>query len=166
LGSLLRFGIAVELTEQPLAILGGAFGQIPAGITKCGGAAVVGSVGLHEASIEVVLANEQAEAVPETRLAIAIVVAVISVRGRFGLLRRDRRVRSRSAAKFLDRAKADAVGLAKGAIDGASFGDAHFGAVDQGRDVGGIGVSVAYEAARARGFVDGCSEHPTTGGGV
>jgi len=30
---------------------------------------------------------------------------------------------------------------------GASFGDAHLAAVDQGRGVGGIGVAVADEAA-------------------
>jgi hypothetical protein len=82
------------LADQPLAIFGGTFGQIvyeildqfPAGIAECGGAAVVGGLGLHEASIEVVLANQQAEAVAEARLTIAIVVAVVSVRGSFGLI--------------------------------------------------------------------------------
>jgi hypothetical protein len=82
------------LANQPIAILGGAFGQIvdeifdqfPAGIAKCGGAAVVGGIGFHEASIEVVLANEQAEAVAKARLSIAIVMAVVSVRGSFGLI--------------------------------------------------------------------------------
>jgi len=46
----------------------------------------------------------------------------------------------RSPAKFLDRAEPDAVGLAEGAVNGASFGNAHLGAVDKGRDVGGVGV--------------------------
>jgi len=41
------------------------------------------------------------------------------------------------------------VGLAEGAVDGASFGDAHLGAVDQGRDVGGIGVTVTVEFENA-----------------
>ena len=58
-----------------------------------------------------------------------------------------RSVGSRCPAKFLDRTESDAVGLAEGAVDGASFGDTHLGAVDQGRDVGGIGVAVADEAA-------------------
>jgi hypothetical protein len=94
LGSLLRFGIAVKLADQAVAILSGAFGEIvdeifdeiPAGFPECGGAAVIGCIGLHEARIEVVLANEQAEAVAKARLTIAIVVAVVSVRGRFGPL--------------------------------------------------------------------------------
>ena len=50
-------------------------------------------------------------------------------------------------AEFLDRAEADAVGFAEGAVDGAGFGDAHLGAVDQGGDVGWIGIAVADEAA-------------------
>jgi hypothetical protein len=94
LGNLLRFGIAVELTNQPFGILGGALGQIvdeifdqiPAGFPECSGAAIVGGIGLHEASIEVVLANDQAETVAKARLAIAIVMAVVSVRGGFRLI--------------------------------------------------------------------------------
>ena len=91
-GNLLRFGIAVELADQPVAIFGGALGQIvdegfdliSAGISQGGGSAVVGGIGLHEASIELVLANQQAEAVAEARL--AVLVAVISVRGRLALI--------------------------------------------------------------------------------
>ena len=72
---------------RPVAIFGGALGQvvdegfdlISAGISQGGGAAVIGGIGLHEAGIEVVLADQQAEAVAEARL--AVVVAVISVRG-------------------------------------------------------------------------------------
>jgi len=56
-----------------------------------------------------------------------------------------RRVGSRSRAKFLNRAEADAVGLAEGSVDGTSFGDADFGAVNQGRDVGGMGVPIRGE---------------------
>jgi hypothetical protein len=88
LGNLLRFGIAVELADQPVAIFDGTFGEIvdeifdelPAGIAECSGTAVVGGIGLDETSIEVMLANQQAEAVAEARLTIAIVVAVVSVR--------------------------------------------------------------------------------------
>src|SRR3984893_11267114 len=69
-GHLLRFGIAVELADQPVAIFGGALGQIvdegfdliSAGIPQGGRSAVVGCIGLHEASIELMLANQQAEA--------------------------------------------------------------------------------------------------------
>jgi hypothetical protein len=92
------------------------------------------------------LTNEQAEAIPEARL--AVLVAVISVRGNFALIGCDRVIGSRSPAEFLDRAEPDAIGFAEGAVDGASFGDSHLGTVDQGRDVGRIGISVADEAPR------------------
>ena len=62
--------------------------------------------------------------------------------------------------EFFDRAQADAVSLAKGAIDGPSFGHAHLGAANQRRDVRRIGVAVPDEAAGAAGFVNGCSEDP------
>src|ERR1700687_2001440 len=66
-------------------------------------------------------------------------------------------------AEFLDRTEPDPVGLAKGAVDGTSFGDTHFGAVNQGRYVGGIGVAVAHETAGAGGLVDGCFKDPAAG---
>ncbi len=67
---------------------------------------------------------------------------------------------NREGADLLDRTEADAVGLAKGAVDGAGLGDAHLGAVDQGGNVGGIRVSIANEALGARGPVNGGAEHP------
>ena len=93
------------------------------------------------------LADQQAELVAEARL--TVLVAVVPVRGRRVLMRSVRAGRPRRPTEFLDRAEADAVGLAEGAVDGAGFGDAHLGAVDQGRDVGGIGVAVADEAAES-----------------
>jgi hypothetical protein len=60
------------------------------------------------------------------------------------LLLRLRRSRNRPA--LLDRAEADAVGLAQGTVHGTGFGDAHLGAMNERRDVGGIGISVADEA--------------------
>jgi hypothetical protein len=169
LGDLLRFGIAIELADQSVAIFGGAFGQIvdegfdllSAGITQGGGSAVVGGIGLDEGSVEVVLADQQTEAVTEARL--AVMMAVISVRGRLAMVGWTRSVGSGGPAKLLDRTEANAVSLAKGTVDGASFGDAHLGAVDQGRDVGGIGVSVADEAAGAGRFVDGSLKDPAAG---
>jgi hypothetical protein len=95
-----------------------------------------------------VLADQQAETVAEARL--AVLVAVISVRGSFGLIEWSGCRGSRSPAEFLDRTEADAVGLAEGTVDGSRFGDTHLGAVDQRRDVGRIGIAVADEAARAR----------------
>ena len=86
--------VAVELADEPVAIFGGALGQvvdkgfdlITGSIPQGGGATVVGGKGLHEASIQLVLANQQAETVAEARL--AVVVAIISVRGGFGLITR------------------------------------------------------------------------------
>jgi len=53
--------------------------------------------------------------------------------------------------KLFERAQGDAVGLAEGAIDGTGFGHAHFGVVeDQGRNIAGMGVAVADEAAALR----------------
>jgi hypothetical protein len=86
-------GIAIELADQPVAIFRGAHGQIvnevfdllSAGLSQGGSSTVVSGVGFHESSIEVVLADQQAEAVAETRL--AVVVAVVSVRGWPALIR-------------------------------------------------------------------------------
>jgi hypothetical protein len=70
------------------------------------------------------------------------------------------RIGSRSPAEFLDRTEADAIGFSEGAVDGTSLGDAHLGAVDQGRDVGRISVPIADEAARTGRFVNGRLEDP------
>ena len=141
------------MANQPITIFGGTFGQIvdkgfdllSAGISQGSGATVVGGIGLHEASIELILTNQQAKAIAEARL--AVVMAIISVRGRLGLIKRGRRVGSGRPAKFLDLTEADAVRLSESAIDGAGFRDAHLSAMDQGGDVGRIGVAEADEAA-------------------
>jgi len=52
---------------------------------------------------------------------------------------------------ILRRAQANAVSLAQGSIDGAGFGHAHLGVVeDQGRNIAGMGVAVADEATALR----------------
>jgi hypothetical protein len=164
--------IAIELADESVAIFRGAhcqivdegFDLITAGISESGGSAVVGSIGLHESSIELMLTDEQAQAVAEARL--GVVVAIIFVRGSLGLNGWAGRIGSRSPAEFLDRTEPDAIGFSEGAVDGASFGDAHLGAVDQGRDVGRISVAVANETSRARRFVHYRSEHPATRGRI
>jgi len=53
--------------------------------------------------------------------------------------------------EFFKRAQANAVSLAQGSIDGPGFGHAHFGVVeDQGRNIAGMGVAKAHEAAALR----------------
>ena len=59
---------------------------------------------------------------------------------------------------LLDRADADAVGLAEGAIYRPGFCDPHFGAVDERRDVGRIGISITNEPATTSRFVNSSSE--------
>ena len=51
------------------------FDQIAAGLFEGFGTAEMGGVGLHEIRIEVVLADQKAELVAETRLAIVMTVA-------------------------------------------------------------------------------------------
>jgi hypothetical protein len=110
-----------------------------------------------------VLADQQAEAVAETRLA---GVATFSVHGGVALIGWPGRVWSGCPAKLFERTESDAVGLAEGAVDGAGFGDAHLGAVDQRRNVGGGGVPVTDEAARTGRLVDGCLENPPVERGI
>jgi hypothetical protein len=63
--------------------------------------------------------------------------------------------------KFFEGAEGNAVGLAQGAVDGASFGHAHLGVVeDEGGDVAGMGVAVADEATAFGRLVDGGFEDP------
>jgi len=57
--------------------------------------------------------------------------------------------------KLFERATGDAVGLAQGAIDGASFGHAHLGVVeDQRRDIAGMSVAIADKPSTF-----GCLKH-------
>lgn len=45
-------------------------------------------------------------------------------------------------------------------VDGASFGHAHLGAVDEWRDIERIGIAIANESLRYR-FENDCFEDPT-----
>ena len=47
---------------------------------------------------------------------------------------------------LFDRADTDAVCFAQSAVDGASLGDAHLGAMDEEGDIGRIGVAIANKA--------------------
>ena len=87
------------------------------------------TLGLHEAGIELILANQQAKTIAQARLAVAL--AIISVRGRPALISPLRFTRSRSPTKFLDRTESDTVGFAQSAVDGPGFRHAHLGTVNQ-----------------------------------
>jgi hypothetical protein len=63
--------------------------------------------------------------------------------------------------KLFERTEGDAVGFAQGAIDGAGFGHAHLGVVeDQRRNIARMSVSKAHEAAALRRLVDRRFEDP------
>jgi hypothetical protein len=63
--------------------------------------------------------------------------------------------------QFLKRTQANSIRLAQGPIHGPGFSHAHLGVVeDQGRDIAGMGIAVADEAAAFSGFVDGSLEDP------
>ena len=63
--------------------------------------------------------------------------------------------------KLFERAEGNAVGLAQGAIDGAGFGHAHLGMVEnQGRDIARVSVAVAHEASAFGRFENCRLEHP------
>ena len=62
-------------------------------------------------------------------------------------------------ADFLNRADADAIGLAQCPVDRPGIGYAHLGAVDQGRDIRWIGVAVTDERFGWR-FTYGCPKYP------
>jgi hypothetical protein len=63
--------------------------------------------------------------------------------------------------KLFERAEGNAIGLAQGAVDSAGFGHAHLSVVEnQGRNVTGMGVTVADEATAVGGLIDGGLEDP------
>ena len=138
--------VAVELAEQGIAVLLGPVGQLPdevlnlfpAGISESFGTAEVDGVGLYQFGVELVLADDLAKTVAD--LGATAVPVSIRVLGRklFNWIRK--------RPDFLDRANADPVGLAQGAIDGSRLGHTHLGATDERGDIGRVGVAVAHEA--------------------
>ena len=159
--------VGVEFADQGIAVFfrgrrevgDKGLDQLAAGAAEGRGAAEVRGIGFHEIGIEVVLADQKAELIAEPRLAVAISVGGMPVRRR-GNRGGSRRTRERT--QLLDRAKADPVGLAQGAVDGASFGDAQLGAMHHGRNVGGIGIAVADKALRESTLINHRFEDPPT----
>jgi hypothetical protein len=63
---------------------------------------------------------------------------------------------------LLDRADPDSISFAESAIDSASLGHAHFGAMNKERDIGRVGVAVTNESLACARFVDGSLERIPT----
>ena len=146
-------GIAVELAEQGIAVFLGPVGQVgdevfdllTSRFAEGFGAAEIDGIGLDQVGIELVLADQLAEAVADLGAAVVSVLAIDRLRRELLRLPR-RRNRFGKRADLLDRADADAVGLAQGPVDRPGLGHPHLGAMDQGRHIGGIGIAVADEA--------------------
>ena len=63
--------------------------------------------------------------------------------------------------KLFERAEGNAIGLAQGTVNRTGFGHAHLSVVEnQGRNVTGMGVTVADEATAVGGLIDGGLEDP------
>jgi len=144
-------GVGIEFAHEGVTILlcrgcelsDERFDQVTAGVLENLGTAEIGGVGLHERGIEIVLTDQQAQLVTQSRLSVAgAIQSVMAIR-----LQRNRRgLRwSRKRPELFDTAEADSVGFSESAIDGSCFGDAHLGTANQGRNVRGIGVAVANE---------------------
>ena len=164
---LLRTRIAIELAEQGIAVFVGPVGKLldevlnlfPAGLSKRLRAAEIDGIGLDQFGVELVLADDLAETIADSRA--STVAIAIRILGRKLL---DLGFEARP--DLLDRADADAVGLAQGTIDGSGFGHPHFGAADERGNVRGIGVTVADETPAGLRLEDSGHEGPTLAGSV
>jgi len=78
-------GVAVQLAEEPFAILGGPISeivderldQVSTRVPKYFGPAEICGIAFYERGIELVFADQQAEAVAETRLAVRVAVVPV-----------------------------------------------------------------------------------------
>jgi len=101
------------------------------------------------------LADQEIELVTEFRLAAAVYRLGRELPYiRLGL------TASGQGSDLFDRADPDSVSLAQGPVDRAGFGHTHFGAPDQGRDVGRVGIPIADKALAVAALVDGGLERP------
>jgi len=89
------------------------------------------------------LANQLAKAITDCATTV-VPVAISGLRQLLGVWTRIGL--TSEGTDLLDRADADAVGLAEGAIDCPGLGHAHLGAADERGDVRRVGVAIADEA--------------------
>ncbi len=127
-------GVAVQVAKQPFAVALRVFRQVLdefADLLSCRlfefiDFTEIGGVGLHQTSLQLVLPNEEAQAVAERMFP---TVVVINVTGWRPALSRWRK-RTRKGSEFLYRADTDTVSFPQGAIDGACLGYTKFCAPD------------------------------------
>src|ERR1039457_6981121 len=90
---LVHLRVTVQFADEPVAILGGPISEfvdegldeVSTSLAKGFGPTEICRIAFYKRGIELVFADQQAEAVAETRLAVG--VAVVSVRGRRVLIR-------------------------------------------------------------------------------
>src|SRR5689334_6049877 len=144
----MRCGIAVELAKKGRAIFGGPIAQVrnevfnllSGGIPQVRSTAGIGGIGFHEIGIELMLADQNAEAIAKAR--VSILMTIVAGSGR-GFLAARCGVGPRFPAEFLDGAKADSVCLPKSPINCPGLRHPHLGASNERGDVRGISVAVA-----------------------
>jgi hypothetical protein len=164
-------GVAIEVAEQASSVLGGPLGQVAdeignqlaTGLAESSGATEVCGIALDQGGVELMLADQLAEAIAQPGLPI---VRGRAVPGRNSTSLLLFSFRGPKGSKFFDRTKTDPVGLAQGPVDGPGLGHPHLGAADDGVDIGRISVAVANEALGARRFVDRGLENPAADGGI
>lgn len=128
-------------------------------IAKRLNATEIGRIGLDQVRIELVLANQLAEAVANLG---AAVVPVSVCRLRRELFRLSARLRWFSKGPdFLDGTDTDAVRLAESTIDSSCLCHSHFGAVNKEGDIGRVGVTVTDEAFASSRLVNSGFESPS-----
>src|ERR1039458_2696561 len=158
---LFRAHVAIELAEQGIAVLLGPVGQlldevlnlVPAGLSERLRTAEVDGVGLYQFGVELVLADDLAEAVADLRASAIPVPICVLWRKLLNWIRK--------RYDLLERADADSVGLAEGSVDCSAFRNPHLGPTDEGGDVGGVGIPIADEALTGSGPENCRFECPT-----
>jgi hypothetical protein len=109
------------------------FDQVATGIFKSGSAAEIRGIGFHERWIEIVLTNQKAQLIAQSKVSVARAVrSSMTIGTRLG---REGHLRSGEGPELFDAADADSVGFAEGSIDGSSLGHTHLGASDERRCV-------------------------------
>ena len=131
---------------------------IAAGPAKGLGSAKVRGIRFDESRIEVKLADQNAQLIPQTGL--TVVRTIWSVLFKFLRLIRRRLRRPGRPTEFLDRAQSDPVRLAKSPVDSTRFRYPHLGAAEKRRYIRWIGVSKANKTTGSWRLINGSPEEP------
>lgn len=159
--------IAVELAEQCVTVFLSAVGEVrdeafhlfAGSFAKRLDAAEVRCIRLDQVGIELMLANDLTETVADFGASV-VPIAIGRLWRKFLRLSGGLRWLG-EGPDFLDRADADSVCLAQGAVHGSGFRDSHFGAVNKERNIGGIGVTITNKSFAIAGLKDCGFECPS-----